>query len=153
MSEPHVIAREQWVPCTLPDMFAFFSDANNLELLTPPWLNFQILTPGPIHIAAGTLIDYRLRWHGIPMRWKTEITQWEPPFMFVDNQLSGPYALWHHTHTFQAERGGTRMHDVVRYSVPFGPLGRLAHSISVRKNVQDIFDYRYRQVEARFGLG
>jgi ligand-binding SRPBCC domain-containing protein len=99
----------------------------------------------------GALILYKLSWHGIPLRWKTEIVRWEPTSLFVDNQLSGPYSLWHHTHTFKEERGGTLMTDVVRYALPFGPLGRLAHWLTVRRNVEQIFDYRYQKVESLFG--
>jgi ligand-binding SRPBCC domain-containing protein len=151
MSKTYMLTREQWVPTSIDEMFAFFSDASNLESITPPWLNFQILNPEPVGIAAGATIRYRLSWHGIPIRWKTEITRWEPPHAFEDVQLSGPYRLWHHTHRFEVVRGGTLMTDVVRYALPFGALGRAAHSLAVRRNVEQIFNYRYHRIHALFG--
>src|SRR5277367_5549628 len=96
---------EQWLPRPRSEVFPFFSEARNLEELTPPWLNFEVLTPPPLVMKPGLLIDYRIRVHGIPIRWRTEILTWEPPERFVDTQLSGPYTLWHHTHTF-TERDG-----------------------------------------------
>ena len=147
----YVLEREQWVSCSLEDTFAFFSDAKNLEELTPPWLHFRILTAGPIEIAAGTLIRYRLSWHGIPLRWTTRITRWEPPANFEDLQLSGPYKLWHHTHSFEAVRGGTMLRDKVLYKLPFGALGRLVHALWVRRSVEQIFDYRHQRIRALFG--
>ncbi|MEO6828179.1 MAG: SRPBCC family protein [Acidobacteriaceae bacterium] len=151
MNYPFTLEREQWVPRPLDEVFSFFSDAKNLEALTPPWMRFHILSPQPIEIAAGTIIDYRLSWHGIPLRWKTEITTWEPPNCFVDLQLKGPYRLWHHTHRFRASAGGTQILDSVQYALPFGVLGRLVHTLSVRRNVEEIFEYRRRKVSALFG--
>ena len=103
----HVIEREQLVARELPEVFEFFSRARNLESLTPPWLSFSVLTPEPIEMRPGTLIDYRLRLHGLPMRWRTLIEAWEPEVRFVDRQLRGPYKLWHHTHSFAEVSGGT----------------------------------------------
>lgn len=151
MSEPFLLRREQWVPRPIEETFLFFSDARNLELLTPPWLRFQILPPVPVDIVIGTLIQYRLSWHGIPLRWKTEITRWDPPHAFEDIQLSGPYRLWHHTHLFHADRGGTRLTDIVRYALPLGPLGRIAHALTVRRNVVQIFEYRLERIREMFG--
>lgn len=151
MTAPYVLEREQWVPASLGEVFHFFSDAGNLELLTPPWLRFQILTPQPIHMFPDTLIDYRLRWHGIPMHWRSEITVWQPPHTFEDLQLQGPYKLWHHTHRFQAVDEGTLIHDRVEYSLPFGVVGRMVHAFSVRKNIEIIFAFRERKVEEIFG--
>jgi len=151
MTAPFTLEHEQWVPASLDDVFAFFADASNLELLTPEWLRFQILTPQPIAMAAGTLIDYRLHWHGIPMRWRTEITAWQPPHHFEDIQLQGPYKLWHHTHGFQSLDGGTLISDCVHYSLPFGILGRVAHVFSVRRNVERIFEFREQKVRELFG--
>ena len=147
---PYELKREQWLARPVDEVFAFFSNALNLERLTPPWLRFAVLTPEPIHLRSGAIIRYRLKWHGIPLSWKTEITRWEPTAAFEDFQVSGPYRLWHHTHTFKEERGGTRMTDLVRYSLPFGPLGRAVHALAVRRNVEQIFDYRYRQIETIF---
>jgi hypothetical protein len=145
------LRRQQWIPRPVDEVFAFFSDARNLEELTPSWLHFRILTPGPIHIAEGTRIRYRLSLHGIPIEWTTEIRQWRPPFRFVDVQLSGPYRLWHHTHRLEPKDGGTRMTDVVRYRLPFGVIGRVMHAIKVRRDVERIFDYRFRRIQEVFG--
>ncbi len=141
------------MPRPLREVFAFFSDAQNLEALTPPWMRFHILTPQPIEMFPGTLIDYRLRWHGIPLRWQTQIARWEPPDHFEDVQLKGPYRLWHHTHRFEAFAGGTRIHDLVRYALPFGILGRMVHALSVRRNVEEIFAYRQAKIREMFGGG
>jgi hypothetical protein len=149
---PYTVQREQWVPRPLQEVFAFFSDARNLELLTPDWLKFHVLTM-PNRIATGVHIQYRLKWHGIPLRWTTEITHWNPPSDFEDIQLSGPYRLWHHTHRFQDLNGGTQMTDVVEYELPFGFLGRIAHALQVRRNVEMIFDYRRDRIQEMFGHG
>ncbi len=148
----HTLRREQWIPRPLDEVFAFFSDAGNLAELTPPGLGFRILTPCPIRIEAGTQIRYRIGLHGIPVKWTTEIRRWEPPFLFTDVQLSGPYQLWHHTHRFAAQNGGTLMKDVVRYSLPLGPIGRIANALLVRRDLQKIFDYRRRRVGELFAL-
>ena len=153
MTVSWVLEREQWVPASLDEVFRFFSDAGNLELLTPEWLRFQILTPQPIQMSPGTLIDYQLHWHGIPMRWRTKITAWQPPHAFEDLQLKGPYKLWHHTHSFQAVDGGTLIRDRVEYLLPFGILGRTAHAFSVRRNVESIFAFRDQKVKEIFHSG
>lgn len=146
----HTLRREQWIPRPIEEVFDFFSDAANLGTITPPWLGFRILTPGAIRTRAGTRIQYRLAWHGIPVSWKTEIRRWEPPFRFMDAQLAGPYRLWHHTHGFQAHAGGTRMTDVVRYRLPLGILGTVVHALKVRRDVERIFDYRFRRIAELF---
>lgn len=99
----------------------------------------------------GAHIQYRLRWHGFPLRWTTEITRWEPPHGFQDIQLSGPYKLWRHTHGFAEQNGGTQLNDTVEYALPFGPLGSLAHALQVRRNVEQIFDYRQARIREMFG--
>jgi ligand-binding SRPBCC domain-containing protein len=136
------LERSQWLDRPVEDVFAFYSDAANLEAITPPFLRFRILTPTPIAICAGTRIEYALSLHGVPIRWRTLITRWEPGVCFVDEQESGPYALWRHTHTFEPQGSSTRMRDVVEYREPFGPLGRLAHVLVVRRMLDRIFDYR-----------
>jgi ligand-binding SRPBCC domain-containing protein len=146
----YTIQREQWVPRPLYEVFAFFSDARNLERITPAWLKFQVVTI-PSEIATGVHIRYRLIWHGIPLRWTTEITSWNPPRDFEDIQLSGPYKLWRHAHRFQERDGGTQMTDSVEYELPFGPLGRIAHALQVRRNVESIFDYRFERIREMFG--
>ncbi len=135
----------------MQDVFAFFADARNLEAITPPWLGFQILSPEPIAMDPGTRIEYQLHWHRFPIRWVTEIRSWDPPTSFMDVQLRGPYRLWEHTHCFQAVDGGTRMCDVVRYALPFGLLGRMAHAWVVKADLEAIFDYRASKVSELLG--
>ena len=144
----HIFETEQWLPIAREKVFPFFADARNLEIITPPWLNFTVLTPGEIKMAAGTLIDYQLRIHGIPVRWRTEIATWEPPFRFTDQQLRGPYRRWHHTHTFTERDGGTLCHDRVEYSVPGGAL---VNWLFVRHDVKKIFNYRAEALAKHFG--
>jgi hypothetical protein len=133
---------EQWLPRPLAELFPFFADAANLERITPPWLGFRILTAGPIEMRAGVLIDYRLKVHGVPLRWRTRIAAWEPPERFVDEQIRGPYRLWVHEHTFAEQNGGTLCRDDVRYAV-LG--GALVDRLLVRPDVERIFAFR-RQV-------
>ena len=140
------LRREQWLDLTREELFPFFADAGNLEAITPPWLGFRILTPRPIEMRAGTLIDYSLRLHGIPLRWRTRITEWNPPFDFVDEQLSGPYRLWRHRHEFETRGERTLMRDTVDYALPLGPLGRFAHWAWVRRDLDTIFDFRFARV-------
>ena len=131
----------QRIPRPRPEVFEFFSNAANLETITPPWLSFRIETPLPIAMRAGVLIDYRLRVHGIPLRWRTRIATWNPPHQFVDEQLRGPYQLWHHEHVFEETGGGTMMRDRVTYAV-LG--GSLINRLFVRKDLEAIFAYRAR---------
>ena len=146
----HTLRSEQFVARPLEEVFRFFSDAGNLQRITPAYLDFQILTPRPIEIRPGTLLDYRLKWHGFPIRWRTRILEWNPPHSFVDLQLKGPYRLWRHTHTFHAGNGGTRMVDTVDYALPLGLLGELAHTLKVRKDVEGIFEYRRQSIARIF---
>ncbi len=142
----YILRRELAVDLPREKVFDFFADAGNLERITPPELKFHILTPQPIHIVAGTLIDYTLRMRGIPVKWRTEISVWDPPFAFVDQQLRGPYKQWIHRHTFtEIETGKTMVEDEVRYRLPFEPLGDLAHFM-VRRELDHIFDYRQKTV-------
>ena len=145
----HVLRREQRLPGAPEDVFAFFGDAHNLEAITPPWLGFAVLTPRPIDMRPGALIEYRLRLHGIPLRWRTRIAVWDPPRRFVDVQIDGPYRLWHHTHDFEPDgAGGTLMRDTVRYGLPLGAAGRLAHRLLVRRDLEAIFDFRRDAIPA-----
>jgi len=136
---------EQWLPRPRAEVFQFFGEARNLEAITPRWLNFEVLTPAPIVMRPGTLIDYRIRIHGVPVRWRTEITEWSPPHQFVDVQLRGPYTLWHHTHTFEERDGGTQCFDEVRY-YPRG--GALMNWLFVRRDVERIFAFRRERLAA-----
>ena len=142
---------EVWLPLPPAALFPFFADAFNLEEITPPHLRFQVLTPPPIQMEVGTIIDYRLRLRGIPIRWRTRITAWEPPVRFVDEQIQGPYRVWIHEHRFEASGGGTRMVDRVDYGVPGGTLGDWLVLPLVRREVEAIFRYRRERLAERFG--
>ena len=151
MRHRYSIEREQLVPRPLSEVFAFFADAANLEVLTPGFLRFRILTPVPIRMAAATLIDYEIRIAGIPQRWKTLIEVFETPRRFVDVQLRGPYAWWRHTHEFSESAGGTTIRDSVEYEMPFGLLGVMVRGLLVRRMLEAIFDYRRAKIEEIFG--
>lgn len=138
---------ETCVPRPRSEVFPFFAEARNLQTLTPPWLKFEVLTPSPIVLRPGTLIDYRITFHGLPIRWRTEIAEWDPPHRFVDVQLSGPYTLWYHTHTFEEQDGGTLCRDRVRYR-PRG--GALINWLFVRWDVERIFEYRQQRLRELF---
>jgi ligand-binding SRPBCC domain-containing protein len=146
----HHFHSEQWVARPIDEVFAFFADANNLEAITPPQLHFHILTPGPIPMAAGARIDYRLKLYSIPIKWATLIETWEPPHAFVDMQLRGPYRVWRHTHRFVSEGAGTRIVDDVDYQLPFGPLGRLVEALWTGREVAGIFGYRAEVIARQF---
>lgn len=138
-----MLEREQLLPVSQERAFEVFANAHNLESITPPWLRFRVVTPQPIGMEVGTLIEYRLVLHAIPVRWRTRIEAWDPPHGFVDAQVSGPYALWHHTHELEARgEDSTLARDRVRYRIGFGPLGSLAHRLFVRRDLERIFDYR-----------
>ncbi|MEW5764952.1 MAG: SRPBCC family protein [Acidobacteriota bacterium] len=136
----HLVALQRF-PLPPPEVFPLFADASNLEPMTPGWLRFRIRTEMPIFMGAGTLIEYRLRLWGVPVRWKTLIAKWDPPRSFVDEQIRGPYAEWVHVHTFTEKDGGTLMEDHVRYRLPLGWAGRLAHPV-VRDRLRRIFLHR-----------
>jgi hypothetical protein len=146
----HHFHSEQWIGRPVEEVFAFFSDANNLEAITPRQLDFRILTPGPIRLAAGARIDYQLRLYGIPLKWATLIERWEPPHEFGDVQLRGPYRVWRHTHRFVSEGAGTRIVDDVEYELPLGPLGRLVDALWTRREVARIFGYRSEVIARQF---
>jgi len=138
----HLLEREQELAIAPHQTFELFADAGNLERITPPWLRFRIVSRGEIEMGPGTLIEYRLALHRVPVSWLTRIEVWEPPARFVDRQMRGPYALWEHTHSFEAAGDGTLMRDRVRYRLPLGVVGGLAHLAFVRRDLERIFDYR-----------
>ena len=142
----HALERVQRLPRPPEEVFELFADASRLEEITPPWLSFHLVTPGPIEMGVGTLIEYRLRLHGVPIRWLARIDVWEPGRRFVDVQVRGPYRLWRHEHTFERDGRGTLVRDVVRYALPRGPLGALAHFAFVRRDLDRIFDHRHDAV-------
>jgi ligand-binding SRPBCC domain-containing protein len=146
--EAHTLERRQRIELPNAQVFAFYGDAHNLERITPPWLGFEVTTPGPIEMGVGTSIEYRLRLHRVPVRWRTRIEAWEPPRRFVDVQVKGPYSLWEHTHEFEEDDpGATIIRDRVRYAIPFGPFGELAERVLVQRDLRRIFDYRRDAVE------
>jgi ligand-binding SRPBCC domain-containing protein len=145
------LERVQVVRRPLHEVFAFFSEAQNLERITPPWLRFGLRTPVPIDMSTGTRIEYRLRLHGIPLRWVSVIESWEEERGFIDRQVSGPFRLWRHQHEFSEVEGGTSVQDRVDYALPFGRLGRLLGIPIVRRDLERIFDYRRAAVAGLLG--
>ncbi len=138
---------EQFLPRPVAEIFPFFADAGNLQAITPDWLSFEVVTPGQIEMKPGTLIDYRLRVHGIPLKWRTLIRDWDPPHRFVDEQLRGPYRQWIHEHTFTGQDGGTLARDKVRYAVPGGAF---INAMFVRRDVERIFAFRRQRLSQLF---
>jgi uncharacterized protein (TIGR01777 family) len=149
----HVFESYQWLPKNKPEMFEFFSKAENLETITPPWLNFRIVKKSHAEIQEGMLIDYRLKIKGVPASWRTRISQWSPPHQFMDSQLKGPYSLWDHIHRFEELNGGTLMTDEVVYRVPLGPIGHIVNELVIRNDVETIFNYRTKKMASYFSDG
>jgi ligand-binding SRPBCC domain-containing protein len=149
----YTLYRQQMLALQVPQVFSFFADASNLEVITPPWLHFRNLAAEVPKSRKDALIDYRLCWRGLPIRWRTRISVWDPPHRFVDVQLIGPYRYWRHTHLFEAEGQGTRMTDVVDYALPFGVVGALAHRLVVASDLEAIFDFRAQRVASLFCIG
>ena len=144
----HLFSSELWLARLPAEIFPFFADAKNLGAITPPWLHFKILTPGEIQMGVGALIDYRINLHGLPLRWRTKITDWEPPFRFVDEQIKGPFQRWTHEHRFEKSGQGTLCHDRVRYSILGGPI---IQRLFVERDVKRIFAFRAAKLTQLFG--
>lgn len=142
----YLLERRQYIAAPLDEVFSFFEQAENLARITPDWLHFRIQSPTPIQMAYNTEIEYTINWLGFPVRWKTRITDYDPPFKFVDEQIDGPYTIWIHLHTFEPNEHGVLMTDRVTYRLPFGPVGRLTHRLLVQKQLERIFDYRRNAV-------
>jgi ligand-binding SRPBCC domain-containing protein len=151
MARTYHLRRTQYIDLPVEETFEFFADAGNLERITPKFLNFRIITPQPIDLHSGTLIDYRLQLYGVPLRWRTRIEEYEPNKRFIDVQLRGPYRLWRHTHEFTPEGSGTRMLDHVEYQLPLGVLGSVAHGVFVGRTLEKIFDYRRDRIAGLLG--
>jgi ligand-binding SRPBCC domain-containing protein len=145
-----ILNRRQFVQKPLSEVFAFFSNPENLETLTPKDLGFETLTPTPIAMKEGAVIDYTIKIGGFPVRWTTLITSYEPQHKFVDLQLKGPYSYWHHTHTFTETNDGTVIEDEVRYAMPLGILGLAAHALVVKRRLATIFARRSDVIKAIF---
>ena len=139
------------VPADLETVFAFFAKPENLATITPGWLRFKILTPSPIPMREGAVIDYLIGLGPVPTRWRSMITTYDPPHLFVDEQLAGPYSFWHHTHRFGHADEGTLLRDEVRYVLPFGPVGELGHTLVIKKQLEGIFTHRAKVIAERFG--
>ena len=140
------LRRKVSIPAPVEDVFSFFSKSENLNLITPPWLNFKVLTPTPINMEKNTLIDYSIKLLGLRMIWKMEITVWQPPHRFTDRQIKGPYRVWEHAHLFDEKGGGTQMEDVIRYAVPGFVLSPLIHFLFVRPRLEKTFAFRERRI-------
>jgi len=148
---PHTLRREQLVKRPRDEVFAFFSRPENLAAITPEKVGFKIMTPSPITMQTGAVIDYTIRVFGLPVRWTTLISEYRPPYKFIDVQLRGPYSFWYHTHYFEETTEGTILRDEVSYALPVGPLGRLVHGLFVKRQLKNIFDYRARVIAEHFG--
>jgi ligand-binding SRPBCC domain-containing protein len=141
------------VPASIDETWNFFSTADNLPRITPPWLKFTVTTPTPVEIKLDSILDYTIAWKGLPIRWRTRIIDFTPPRQFIDLQIRGPYALWHHQHTFESSANGDGVicADRVIYRLPLGPLGRIAHALLVRRQLLDIFRHRRRVIGESLG--
>ena len=144
------LSKKQVIHKTLEEVFNFFQKPENLSVITPKNMGFNILTPKPIKMGKGTVIDYTIKFFRIPVHWRTLITEYCPPHKFVDVQIKGPFILWHHTHIFKEMENGVEITDQVQYMMPFGILGRILHSMCIRKKLNHIFNFRNEMIEKLF---
>ena len=149
--KPHILIRETVLNGSIEEVFDFFSKAENLDKITPPILGFRIITPLPVEMKNGTLIDYKIKLNGIPFNWRTEITKWDPPNCFEDTQLKGPYKMWHHQHHFKEVDGGVEMTDILHYEIPFGFIGNFLNTLFIEKKIKAIFEFRTTALEKLLG--
>lgn len=147
----HRLTRSQHLHRPIGEVFAFFARAHNLEQITPSWLRFEVRGTEPAQMGEGTLIHYRLRLHGLPLDWTSRIEEWDPGRGFVDQQVRGPYRMWHHRHTFTGDGTDTLIADEVHYALPLGRLGELAHALLVKRDLERIFDHRQAAVRGLLG--
>ena len=147
----HTLKKEQKISKNILEVFDFFSRPENLSIITPPKMKFNIMTPSPIEMKDGALIDYTVKILGFPIKWRTLITKYDPPNIFIDQQLKGPYSLWHHTHTFKKINDNeTLIGDTVIYVVPFSFIGSIVHSIYISRDLEKIFSYREKKIKDFF---
>jgi ligand-binding SRPBCC domain-containing protein len=146
----HVLDARVWIGRSRPEVFAFFADPSNLSRVTPPSLRVGLVTPTQA-MAAGSVLDYRLRWYGVPLSWRTYVREYDPPFRFLDVQLQGPYARWEHRHRFLEADGGTVVEDRVVYRLPLGVVGRVLHAGFVRRQLHAAWDFRTRRLSELLG--
>ncbi|MEE4311404.1 MAG: SRPBCC family protein [candidate division KSB1 bacterium] len=149
----YILETETILDMPLDEVFPFFADAHNLNRVTPPWLNFEIISDRDIEMQVGTQVQYRLKLHSIPVRWQSEITEWDPPYKFTDTQIQGPYRLWIHEHIFASEADKTIMRDRVTYAVPGRIFAQLIHSVFVKRDLDRIFSYREEVFKRIFSAG
>jgi ligand-binding SRPBCC domain-containing protein len=146
----HTLERKQIVPGDIAGIFRFFEDPKNLETITPPWMHFEVRSSTDERVRRGTEIAYRLRWQIFPMTWRSRISEYEEGELFADEMLQGPYKRWCHHHLFTEVDGGVEVRDIVEYELPFGPLGRLVHTMAVRAQLEAIFQYRHDAIARIF---
>lgn len=144
------IKTSQFIKRPLAEVFEFFSRPENLAQVTPAKLHFRILTPQPLEMKQGAVIDYTIKLFKIFVHWRTLITAFEPPYRFVDEQIKGPYSYWHHNHIFKEVNGGVEIQDTVSYSIPFGLLGKLLHAVWIKRDLEGIFEYRKNVIDRIF---
>ena len=147
----YTFKKEQKISKSIIDVFDFFSKPENLSVITPNKMDFRILTPSPIEMKEGTLIDYTVKIMSFPIRWRTLITKYDPPNTFIDQQLKGPYSMWHHTHLFEKINDNeTLIKDIILYAVPFSFIGSITHSLYIKRDLENIFDYRSKEIKRIF---
>ena len=147
----YTFKKEQKISKSIIDVFDFFSKPENLSVITPNKMDFKILTPSPIEMKEGTLIDYTVKIMSFPIRWRTLITKYDPPNMFIDQQLKGPYSMWHHVHLFEKINDNeTLIKDIIVYAVPFSFIGSITHSLYIKRDLENIFDYRSQKIKRIF---